>query len=139
MDLFGPYGMFLIRFGFLCIFFCLLGIVEIDFGSFIKIYFYFWVLLSFSNNFPWFFGNFKEIRDLYLEIIASYSTFSVLFDSFKICFDFVRVFSEFKRFIQILRGLMDLFGPYGMFLIRFGFYVSFLDFSVLSRLIFDCS
>ena len=37
MDLFGPYGKFLIRFGFLCIFFGLLGIVEIDFGLFIKI------------------------------------------------------------------------------------------------------
>ena len=32
MDLVGPYGMFLIRFGFLCTFFDLLGIVEIDFG-----------------------------------------------------------------------------------------------------------
>ena len=38
MDLFGPYEMFLIRFGFLCIFFGLFGIVEIDFGSFIKIF-----------------------------------------------------------------------------------------------------
>ena len=38
MDLFGPYGMFLIWFGFLFIFFSLLGIVEIDFGSFIKIF-----------------------------------------------------------------------------------------------------
>ena len=38
MDLFGPYGMFWIRSRFLCIFFGLLGIVEIDFGSFIKIF-----------------------------------------------------------------------------------------------------
>ena len=42
MDLFGPYGMFLIRFGFLCIVFGLLGIVEIDFGLFIKIFLIFW-------------------------------------------------------------------------------------------------
>ena len=34
---------------------------------------------------------------------------------------------------------MDLFGPYGMFLIWFGFYVSYLVFWVLSRLILDCS
>ena len=38
MDLFGPHGIFLIRFSFLCIFFGLFGIVEIDFGSFIKIF-----------------------------------------------------------------------------------------------------
>ena len=38
MDLLVPYGMVLIRFGFLCIFFGLLGIVKIDFGSFIKIF-----------------------------------------------------------------------------------------------------
>ena len=38
MDLFGPYRMFLIRFGFLCIFFGFFGIVKIDFGSFIKIF-----------------------------------------------------------------------------------------------------
>ena len=38
MDHFEPNGMFLIWFGFLCIFFGLLGIVEIDFGSFIKIF-----------------------------------------------------------------------------------------------------
>ena len=38
MDLFGPYGMFLYWFGFLRIFFCILGIVEIDFGSLIKIF-----------------------------------------------------------------------------------------------------
>ena len=41
MDLFGPYGMFLIRFGFLCIFFGFFGTVEIDFGSFRKIFFIF--------------------------------------------------------------------------------------------------
>ena len=35
MDLFGLYGMFLISFGFLCIFFDFFSIVEIDFGSFI--------------------------------------------------------------------------------------------------------
>ena len=33
MDLFGLYGMFLISFGFLCIFFGLFGIVEIAFRS----------------------------------------------------------------------------------------------------------
>ena len=38
MDLFRPYGMFFIRFGFLCIFFGFFSIVEIDFGSFIKIF-----------------------------------------------------------------------------------------------------
>ena len=38
MDLFGPYGTFLNWFGFLCIFFGLLGIVEINFGSFVKIF-----------------------------------------------------------------------------------------------------
>ena len=38
MDLFGLYGMFLIRFRFLCIFFGFFAIVEIDFGSFIKIF-----------------------------------------------------------------------------------------------------
>ena len=38
MDLFGPYGIFLIWFGVLCIFFGLLSIVEIDFGSFIKVF-----------------------------------------------------------------------------------------------------
>ena len=42
MDLFGPYGMFLIRFSFLCIFFGFLAIVEIDFGSSIKIFWNFW-------------------------------------------------------------------------------------------------
>ena len=47
MDLFGPYGMFLIRFAFLCIFFELFGIVEIYFGLFIKIFLDFWVFLSF--------------------------------------------------------------------------------------------
>ena len=41
MDLFGPYGMFLIWFGFLCIFFGLLGIVDIDLGSFMNIFFNF--------------------------------------------------------------------------------------------------
>ena len=38
MNLFGPYGMFLIWFGFLCIFLGLLGVVEIDVGSFIKVF-----------------------------------------------------------------------------------------------------
>ena len=64
MDLFGTYEMFLIRFGFLCIFFGFLGIVEIDFGFFIKNFFDFWIFLSFCKIFPWFFGNLKEIRDL---------------------------------------------------------------------------
>ena len=38
MDLSGIFDMFLIRFGFLCIFFGFLDIVEIDFGLFIKIF-----------------------------------------------------------------------------------------------------
>ena len=54
MDLFGPYGMFLIRFGFFCIFFGLLGIVEIDFGSFIKIF----LIFGFSSVFLRFFLGF---------------------------------------------------------------------------------
>ena len=49
--------MFLISFGFICIFFGLFGIVEIDFGSFIKIFFNSWVFLSFSKIFSRFFGN----------------------------------------------------------------------------------
>ena len=40
MGLFGLYGMFLISFGFLCIFFGLFGAFELDFRSFIKIFFH---------------------------------------------------------------------------------------------------
>ena len=57
MDLFGPYRMFLIWFGFLCIFFGLLGIVEIDFGSFIKIF----LIFGFSSVFLRFFLGFFEV------------------------------------------------------------------------------
>ena len=39
MDLFGLYGMFLISFGFLCIFHGLFGAVEIGLASFINIFF----------------------------------------------------------------------------------------------------
>ena len=53
MDIFGPYGIFLIRFGFLCIFF-FFGIVEIDFGSFIKIF----LIFGFSYVFLRFFLDF---------------------------------------------------------------------------------
>ena len=54
MDLVGPYGMFLIRFAHLCIFFGLLGMVEIDFGSFIKIF----LIFRFSYVFVKFFLGF---------------------------------------------------------------------------------
>ena len=57
MDLFGPYGMFLIWFGFLRIFFGLLGIVEIDFGSFIKIV----LIFGFSSVFLRFFLGFLGV------------------------------------------------------------------------------
>ena len=57
MDLFEPYGMFLIWFGFLCIFFGLLGVVEIDFGSFIKIFLIF-VFLKFFYDFSSVFSEF---------------------------------------------------------------------------------
>ena len=54
MDLFEPDGMFLIRFGFSCIFFGLFGIVEIHIGLFIKIY----LILGFSQVFLRFFLGF---------------------------------------------------------------------------------
>ena len=54
MDHFEPYGMFLIWFGSLCIFFGLLGIVEIDFGSLIKIF----LIFRFSSVFVRFFLGF---------------------------------------------------------------------------------
>ena len=57
MDLFGPYGMLLIWFGFLRIFFGLLGIVEIDFGSFIKIV----LIFGFSSVFLRFFLGFLGV------------------------------------------------------------------------------
>ena len=53
------------------------------------------VFLSLSKIFPRFFGSLLEIRDLLLEIVAFYPTFSVLFGSLKICFDFLRVFCNF--------------------------------------------
>ena len=56
MELFGPYGMFLIWLGFLRIFFGLLGIVEIDFGSFIKIVLIFGFSLVFLRFFLGFLG-----------------------------------------------------------------------------------
>ena len=75
MDLFGLYGIFLISFGFLCIFFGIFGIVKIDFGSFIKFFFHFWVSLSFCKIFPRFFGNLQKICHLFIEIIAFYPNF----------------------------------------------------------------
>ena len=56
MDLFGPYGMFLIRFGFLCSFFDIFGIVEIDFRWFIKIFLIFWFSYFFVRLFLGFLG-----------------------------------------------------------------------------------
>ena len=54
MNLFGPYGIILIWFGFLRIFFGILGIVEIDFGSFITIF----LTFGFSSVFLRFFLGF---------------------------------------------------------------------------------
>ena len=60
MDLFGLYGMFLIRFGFLFIFFGFFAIVEIDFRSLINIFWNFRFSYVFQRFFLGFLGFYKK-------------------------------------------------------------------------------
>ena len=60
MDLYVPYGMFRIRFGFLCMFFGLFGIVEIDKRLFIKIFLIFGFSQVFLRFFLGFLGTHKK-------------------------------------------------------------------------------
>ena len=60
MDVCGLFGMFLIRFGFLCIFFGFFAIVEIDFRSRIKILWNFGFSYVFQRFFFEFLGFHKK-------------------------------------------------------------------------------
>ena len=74
MDLFGPYGLFLIWFGFLCIFFSLWGHVKIDFGSFIKKFLIFGFSLVFVRFFLGFFGVYKKLVIYIYNFLLFYPT-----------------------------------------------------------------
>ena len=138
MDLSRLFGMFLIRFGFLCIFFGFLAIVEIDFRSRITIFWNFGFSYVFQRFFLGFLGFYKKF--------VTYSRKLLLFNRlFQFCsaywrfvlilFEFSMNFKDLSKFWEVLWIFLDLMecSWFGL-----GFYVSFLVFWVLSRLILDC-
>ena len=128
MNLFGLYGMFLIGFGFLCIFLVfsapsrLISIVHKDF-------FYFWVFLSFSKALTCFLRVYKKV-------FIYFSKFMLfgLFRFFSIHWRFVLIFWEF---FMNFWGFMNLFRPYGMLLFSFGFLCIFFGLFGFFEIHFD--
>ena len=138
MDLSGLFGMFLIRFGFLCIFFGFLAIVEIDFRSLITIFWNFGFSYVFQRFFLGFLGFYKRFVTYSYKLLL----FIRLFQFCSACGRFVLILCEFSmnfkdlsRFWEVLWIFLDLMECYWFGL---GFCVSFLVFWVLSRLILDC-
>ena len=131
VDLFEPYGMFLFCFGFICIFVCRFDTFDIEFGSFIKI---FW-LLGFLKFFYDFSSVFWELIRNSWFISRNFCFLSEFFDSFRFIEDFfwfcesflwiLKISVNFFRFLWIFWNFMAC-----SWLVA-DFYISFLVFSVL--------
>ena len=127
MDLFGLDGMFLISFGFLCIFFWSFRYCRDWFWIVHKDFFAFWVFLSFLRFFLAFLGTHKKFviySKKLLLFIRLFSSFNLIEDLFWFCASFLWIL----KILWICWGLMDLFGLYGRFLIRFRFLCIFFGF-----------